>query len=87
MREVIVDTGVVVAWLLLDEEVHDAAVAFRERIVHGELEPVVAGHFDFELRSAPMQAARRERMAWDEMPAPRLGSRSARDVAAPVVHG
>jgi predicted nucleic acid-binding protein len=68
MREVIVDTGVVVAWLLLDEDAHHAAVALRERIVQGELEPVVAGHFDFELRSALMQAARRARMAWEEVP-------------------
>lgn len=68
MREVVVDTGVVVAWLLMDEDAQDAAVAFRERVVHGELEPVVAGHFDFELRSALMQAARRACMAWDEVP-------------------
>lgn len=65
MRRAVVDSSVAVAWVLGDEPAHAAAVRFRDLIVDGEIEPVVAGHFGFEVRSALMQAARRLRIGWD----------------------
>jgi len=68
MRRVVVDSSVAVAWVLGDEPAHDRAVRFRDLISAGEIEPVVAGHFGFEVRSALMQAARRDRIAWNSVP-------------------
>lgn len=65
MRRAIVDSSVAVAWVLGDEPAHAAAVRFRGLIVAGLIEPVVAGHFGFEVRSALMQAARRSRIGWE----------------------
>lgn len=73
MRRTIVHSSVAVAWVLGDEPAHAAAVGFRELIVTGEIEPVVAGHFGFEVRSALVRAARRSRIGWDTV-ADRVGA-------------
>lgn len=67
MRPVVVDSSVVLAWLLADEPAHRPAGAIRAEIEDGSLEPIVAGHFGFELRSGLMQAARRHRIGWDSV--------------------
>lgn len=69
MRHVVVDTSVAVAWVLRDEATHDAAVRVRRLIADGEIEPNVAGHFGFEVRSAVVRAARRGRIGWQSVEA------------------
>ncbi|MCC6619585.1 MAG: type II toxin-antitoxin system VapC family toxin [Chloroflexi bacterium] len=67
MRRAIVDSSVAIAWVLGDEPAHAPAVRFRDLIVTGEIEPVVAGHFSFEVRSALVRAARRSRIVWESV--------------------
>jgi len=65
---VILDTSVTVAWLLPDEPLHRQAVALRDQIVAGTMEPVVASHHRFELRHALVRAAQRHRCGWHMVP-------------------
>lgn len=65
MRRAVVDSSVAVAWVMADEPAHVAARRFLDLVVSGDIEPVVAGHFGFEVRRALMQAARQARIAWD----------------------
>lgn len=69
MRHVVLDSSVAVAWVLGDEPAHEAAVRVRSLVVDGAIEPNVAGHFDFEVRSALVQAARRGRIEWGSVAA------------------
>ena len=69
MTPVIVDTSVTISWLLPDEPLHRQAVALRDEIVAGLLEPIVASHHRFELRHALVRAAQRNRCSWLAIPA------------------
>ena len=85
VRDVVVDSSVAVAALLPDEPLHRAAIAFLGEIGAGQLEPVVAAHFRFEVRSALVRAAHRGRIGWDAVPA-MLGALDALEpTVAPVV--
>ena len=64
MTPLIVDTSVTVAWLLPDEPLHQRAIALRDQIVGGSIEPIVAAHHGFELRHALVRAAQRNRCSW-----------------------
>lgn len=63
-RPVVLDTSVVLAWLLDDEEFHRQARAVADDIAEGGLEPVAAPNLRFELRHGLVRAARRGRLAW-----------------------
>lgn len=65
---VVIDSSVLGAWIMEDEPAHDAAVRLMARVGDGELEPVLAGHVQFELRHALVRAARRGRIGWDDLP-------------------
>lgn len=67
MRGVVVDSSAAVAWLLPDEPLRDQAIAMRNEMASGDLDPVVAAHFRFEVSSALMQAARRGRIPWESV--------------------
>lgn len=68
MTPVIVDTSVTVSWMLADEPSHVRAIALRDQIVAGLIEPVVASHHSFEVRHALVRAARRSRCSWTAIP-------------------
>jgi len=67
VSDVIIDSGIAVAWVLADEPLHDIARAFRATLVNGEREAIVAEHFGFEVRHALIRAARRGRIDWPEV--------------------
>jgi predicted nucleic acid-binding protein len=67
VTDVVVDSSVVVAWLLSDEPLHERARKVRLTFEGGDREPVVAGHFGFEVRHALTRAARRARIGWPEV--------------------
>ncbi|MEO6206343.1 MAG: type II toxin-antitoxin system VapC family toxin [Candidatus Limnocylindrales bacterium] len=69
MRVALIDSSVLAAWILPDEEAHDAAARLMVSIASGEIEPVFAAHLRFELRSGLVRAARRGRIGWDDLPA------------------
>lgn len=68
VQDVVVDSSVAVAWALPDEHLHPVAIKFIEQLGAGQLEPVVAGHFAFEVRHALVRAARAGRVAWSLVP-------------------
>jgi predicted nucleic acid-binding protein len=63
----VLDSSVAVAWFLADEPVHRAAHGILDSITTGRIEPVVAAHFAFEVRSALIRAARRGRIGWPDV--------------------
>lgn len=65
MSQMILDTSVIVAWLLADEPSHLAALAIRQDIIDRALEPVLAMSTRFEIRNAMVRAARRVRVSWE----------------------
>lgn len=62
------DTSVTVSWMLADEPLHVRAIALRDQIVAGLIEPVVASHHSFEVRHALVRAAQRSRCSWPAIP-------------------
>lgn len=68
MRDVIIDSSVAIAWVLEDEPAHDAAVRFMDALGDGTFDPVIAAQFRFEVRHALVRAARRDRIAWADLP-------------------
>ena len=68
MSDVVLDSSVVAAWALSDEELHPRALRIVDRLEAGELEPVVAIPFRFEVRHALVRAARAGRVAWATLP-------------------
>lgn len=68
MRDVVVDSSVVVAWALPDEALHRRAVLLVDQLAAGEFEPVVAVPFSFEVRHALVRAARAGRLDWATIP-------------------
>jgi predicted nucleic acid-binding protein len=62
MRPVVIDASVVLRWLLVDEGDRGPAVAVRDRIVAGQLEPRQPPHFGMEVASALVRAARAGRL-------------------------
>jgi len=68
VSDVIIDSSVAVAWALPDEHLHPAAIRFIEQLGGGQLEPVVAAHFRFEVRHALVRAARAGRVPWTMIP-------------------
>ena len=69
MRVALIDSSVLAAWILPDEEAHDAATRLMVSIANGEIEPVFAALLRFELRNGLVRAARRGRIGWDDLPA------------------
>ena len=65
MSQVVLDTSVIVAWLLADEPAHRAALALQKDVIERSLEPVLATSTPFEIRSAMVRAARRVRVSWE----------------------
>lgn len=68
VRDVVVDSSVVVAWALPDEALHPSALRLVDQLIDGELEPVVATPFAFEVRHALIRAARAGRLDWSTIP-------------------
>jgi len=64
---VVVDSNVAVAWLLPDEPLRAQSIAVRADMAAGDLDPIVAEHFRFEVGSALIQAARRGRISWERV--------------------
>lgn len=62
MRAVVIDASVVLRWLLVDEVDRAPALAVRDRIVAGQLEPRQPPHFPMEVASALVAAARAGRL-------------------------
>jgi predicted nucleic acid-binding protein len=58
MSVVVLDASVVLRWLLVDEPDREAALAIRDRIQSGLLEPRQPPHFPMEVGSALVVAAR-----------------------------
>jgi len=64
-KPIVLDTSVAIAWVLADEPLRPAALALAGSIRSGDLEPMVASNFGFELRFSLVRAARRRRIEWD----------------------
>jgi predicted nucleic acid-binding protein len=64
----VVDTSVVLAWLLADEPCHEQALAFRRILEEGAIDPVFAAPFPFEVRNGLVRAARQSRCRWERVP-------------------
>lgn len=62
MSVVVVDASVVLRWLLVDEPDREPALAVRDRIQAGRLEPRQPPHFPMEVASALVVAARVDRL-------------------------
>ncbi len=62
MRAVVIDASVVLRWLLLDEVDRAPALAVRDRIQAGLLDPSQPPHFPMEVASALVAAARTGRI-------------------------
>ena len=62
MRAVVIDAGVVLRWLLGDEVDRAPALAVRDRIQAGLLDPSQPPHFPMEVASALVEAARAGRL-------------------------
>ncbi len=58
MSVVVIDASVVLRWLLVDEPDREQALAVRDRIRTGRLEPRQPPHFPMEVASALVVAAR-----------------------------
>lgn len=69
----VLDSSVVVAWILGDEAWTDRALEMAADTALGVIEPVVAPNLHFEVRGALVRAARRGRIDWDAI-LPRLAS-------------
>ena len=68
VSDVVIDSSVAIAWVLADEPAHGDALRFMEALSDGTFDPVVAGHFRFEIRHALVRAARRGRVEWADLP-------------------
>lgn len=68
MRAALIDSSVVVAWILPDEAAHAAARRLMAAVANGGIEPVFAAHLRFEVRSGLVRAARRGRIDWEDVP-------------------
>lgn len=68
MNVAVIDSSVLGAWLIDDELAHDAAKRFMDLVGAGDIEPILAEHCRFEVRHALVRAARRGRVAWDDLP-------------------
>ncbi len=62
MSLAVIDASVVLRWLLVDEPDREAALAVRDRIESGVLEPRQPPHFPIEVASALVTAARTGRL-------------------------
>jgi predicted nucleic acid-binding protein len=62
MSLVVVDASVVLRWMLVDEPDRSAALAVRDRIQAGLLDPRQPPHFPIEVASALVMAARAGRL-------------------------
>ncbi len=62
MSVVVIDASVVLRWLLVDEPDREPALAVRDRIQAGRLEPRQPPHFPMEVASALVVAARVDRL-------------------------
>ena len=62
MSVVVIDASVVLRWLLVDEPDREPALAVRDRIQAGRLEPRQPPHFPMEVASALVAAARVDRL-------------------------
>ncbi len=67
VTDVVIDSSVAAAWMLADEQLHEAARRFRTTLETGDREPIVAEHFGFEVRHALIRAARRGRIDWPQV--------------------
>ena len=68
MNVAVIDSSVLGAWVMDDEPSHDAAKRFMHLVGAGDIEPLLAEHCRFEVRHALVRAARRGRVAWEELP-------------------
>lgn len=68
MNAVVIDSSVFGAWMIEDEPSHQAAVRFMAALGDGTIEPILAEHCRFEVRHALVRAARRDRIAWADLP-------------------
>jgi len=64
----VIDSSVLGAWLIDDEQAHEAAKRFMDLVGAGAIEPILAEHCRFEVRHALVRAARRGRITWDDLP-------------------
>ncbi|MBF8290480.1 MAG: PINc protein [Chloroflexi bacterium] len=62
MRAVVIDASVVLRWLLVDEVDRAPALAVRDRVVAGLLDPREPPHFPMEIASALVAAVRAGRL-------------------------
>jgi predicted nucleic acid-binding protein len=60
---IVVDTSVVLRWLLKGDEDADQARALRDRLVGGDIEAVIPPHLPLELADALARAAERGRIS------------------------
>lgn len=68
VNDVVIDSSVLGAWILPDEPAHAHAVRFMDAVGDGTIDPVLAAHFQFEVRHGLVRAARRGRVEWDDLP-------------------
>lgn len=62
MSAVVVDASVALRWLLVDEPDREAALAIRDQVADGRLEPRQPPHFPMEVAAALVTAARAGRL-------------------------
>jgi predicted nucleic acid-binding protein len=63
----VVDAGVVMAWLLAEEHGRAQAIGLRTDVESGLLDPVVPAAFGHELRRGLVRAARRGKLGWERV--------------------
>lgn len=68
MSDIVLDSSIVGAWALPDEDLHPRAMRIIDRLEAGEFEPIVASPFRFEVRHALVRAARAGRLEWTAVP-------------------
>jgi predicted nucleic acid-binding protein len=68
VRAALIDSSVLVAWVLPDEAAHGAATRLMASVAGGDIEPVFAAHLRFEVRNGLVRATRRGRIAWEDLP-------------------
>jgi predicted nucleic acid-binding protein len=64
---IVVDAGVVLAWLLAEDHARMAAIGLRRDVESGGLDPIVPAAFGHELRRGLVRAARRGRLGWERV--------------------
>lgn len=83
-KPVVLDSSVAIAWVIGNEPWTARALDLAADIGLGALEPIVAPNLRFEVRGALVRAARRSRIAWQDI-LPRLASLERMSFAGPGI--